>query len=651
MTVSTSYAPLTYAWTTSGQAFTVTFPFLTGSLVVTGIDADDVETVLSLTTHYSVTGGTDSDGLPATGTVTAVGGPGDYEEIRIERSTPLTQATSWTSAGAFPAKATEAALDRAMLVDQDQQRQIDAYDSRITTLENDITTAISDAEAAALAAIASDVAQVASDASTASTAAGAANTAKLAAEAALASTLAAYDSFDDRYLGAHASAPTLDNDGNALVGGQLYYDTAGQLMKLYNGAAWVAAYVSASGALMAANNFSDVANAATARGNIGLAIGTDVQAYDADLAAIAGLTPAADKVPYFTGSGTADLATLTSAGRALIDDADASAQRTTLGLAIGTNVMAYDAALAGVPDDVRWLALMVAELKTDRITMPMGGADPLNDTSDVATLTNAVQSSGKLVPTFSVGADQLPTMTGDSTSGVTISVNHYYDATTQGWRAADSNAGTYWYSSGGGASCWWKCDFGTAKTIATFIAKVWSVYPLTGWTLSGSNDDVSYTTLISGQATLGTDADQSFAISAPGAYRYYKLAGTGTGPGSSTTIYTINLLVGTPNNMTIVSPQIVLPSVPANGRLGVQLLPTDAITINTDAVGYLSRDGAAFTQVTLVQDGPAMADGTTIYYADDVDLTGIASAAGIAWKVTTHNNKNVALCGVVYKGA
>ena len=104
----------------------------------------------------------------------------------------------------------------------------------------------------------------------ASSSASSATTAQAASEAARDSALAAFDSFDDRYLGQKATAPTLDNDGAALVSGTLYFNTGTNEMKVYDGSAWLNAYASLSGALLATNNLSDLNDAGTARTNLGV---------------------------------------------------------------------------------------------------------------------------------------------------------------------------------------------------------------------------------------------------------------------------------------------------------------------------------------------------------------------------------------------
>jgi hypothetical protein len=90
--------------------------------------------------------------------------------------------------------------------------------------------------------------------------------------------------------------------------------------------------MSAYGASLVAVADSSAARTALGLGSAAVAASGDFQAADAELAAIAGLTSAADKGIQFTGIGTAGLFDLTAAGKALLDDATASDQRTTLGL-------------------------------------------------------------------------------------------------------------------------------------------------------------------------------------------------------------------------------------------------------------------------------------------------------------------------------
>jgi hypothetical protein len=134
----------------------------------------------------------------------------------------------------------------------------------------------------------------------------------------------------------------------------------------------------------------DDADAAAQRTTLGLAIGTNVQAYDPGLQSIAGLTTTADRMIYTTASDTYAVSTLTAAGRAILDDADATAQRATLGLVIGTNVQAYDPDTAKLDVAQSFTAQQTfKEVKDTVHTITDGAAfeiDPANGSIQVVTL-------------------------------------------------------------------------------------------------------------------------------------------------------------------------------------------------------------------------------------------------------------------------
>jgi len=158
-------------------------------------------------------------------------------------STATTQATnasnSATSASNSASTATTQATNAANSATSASNSATTAT-TQATNASNSATAAASSASTATAQASAASTSatNAANSASSASTSASNASTAQTAAEAARDAALAAADNFDDTYLGAKASDPTLDNDGDALNAGDLYFNTTSSVLKYYDGAAW-----------------------------------------------------------------------------------------------------------------------------------------------------------------------------------------------------------------------------------------------------------------------------------------------------------------------------------------------------------------------------------------------------------------------------
>ena len=214
-------------------------------------------------------------------------------------------------------------------------------------------------------AAATSASNAATSESNASTSASNAATSETNAATSETNAAASYDSFDDRYLGAKATAPTLDNDGDALLTGALYFNTVAGLMYVYTGAAWTGAGSAVNGT---AERQEYIATAAQTT----FAATYDVGFVDVYLNGVK-LVPTTDftasngtSVVLTTGATVSDNVSIIAYGafdvantytqiqsdarfaqlaNNLSDLANAATARTNLGLAIGTNVQAYDATI------------------------------------------------------------------------------------------------------------------------------------------------------------------------------------------------------------------------------------------------------------------------------------------------------------------
>ena len=160
-----------------------------------------------------------------------------------------------------------------------------------------------------------------------------------------------------------------------------------------------------------------------ARTNLGLEIGSDVQAYDTELKAIAGLTSMANKGIQFTGAGSAGTFDLTNAAKTLIDDESVSAMRTTLGVDQAGTDNSTNVTLATVTDN--YLSLSGQEVTAGTVPVSLGGTG--------ATTAAAARTA--------LGVDQAGT---DNSTDVTLANTNYLSISGQ-----EITGGTVPLSSGG----------------------------------------------------------------------------------------------------------------------------------------------------------------------------------------------------------
>jgi hypothetical protein len=156
------------------------------------------------------------------------------------------------------------------------------------------------------------------------------------------------------------------------------------------------------GDMLAANNLSDLTNPAQARDNLGVEIGVDVQAYNAKLAAFAGLSAAANRLPVFTGTNTIGLTTITVTGTSLVSAPTAADAFETVKQPATTSFQG----VVQLADTTATLA----GISTTQVVTPAGLSAALNAASGSAPVivTNssspvAVASGGRYVADLSAG--------------------------------------------------------------------------------------------------------------------------------------------------------------------------------------------------------------------------------------------------------
>ena len=226
MTVSSQTNKLRAVGNGVASAFPLPFRFFANSEISALFveRATGVTTPAVIGTDYTLTGAGDPEvNGSATGVLTTTVPLAATRDLIVIRTLPTIQATDIVNQGEFFASTHEDVFDRLTMIGQQQSEELSRCVK--TSVSDTITPdqlldSIRQSEQNAANSAGESAAQAAASAASAAAAA------------------ATYDDFDDRYLGAKATDPTTDNDGNPLQTGALYWNTPAGKMKAWSGSAW-----------------------------------------------------------------------------------------------------------------------------------------------------------------------------------------------------------------------------------------------------------------------------------------------------------------------------------------------------------------------------------------------------------------------------
>lgn len=194
------------------------------------------------------------------------------------------------------------------------------------------------------------------------------------------------------------------------------------------------------------------------------------QPLDTELTAIAGLASAADTAPYFTGSGSASLMTVTAAGRALLDDANAAAQRATLGLD-GTATPTFTGVELGNTTDTTLSRLSAGTLGVEGVEVA------LNSTAKTHTALNVElgHASDTTISRVSAGTIAVEGNVVPSPTGQTKGDILYRDTATWERLPAGTSGHVLQTNGAGAAPSWVPLVSGSSYTVYTTGSGNWPV--------------------------------------------------------------------------------------------------------------------------------------------------------------------------------